>query len=607
MNQFKKNPVATAVAASLVGVLAAGTVQAVEYEVWAADQSNSVASTGAGQDGSLLWIWDSESNPGAGIVGVREYLAGPANGTQPTVLPCRSGTVPGPCDIKAIFPGTLLEFSSTVGGAAMAATGGILSDTGNIARLHGAIPDPQNQYVNINLFSSDGPTAGPNGNGFVGIISGDTKEPVALFRVSQTNAPSGDGRSLHMSFWNATGTQLLLANLHGRILERIDLTRDATTGVITEATFNQAASVGMGGQSAILDGAKVYKTGAAAIGQVSGAYSAGATSLTYTDGAGDTHCKQNTCGAGADFEAVERGGNVIVCPIVSSNNLVYVTFGGGGLLVVNSDTVGEMEIVGAYGNSVINGAGCGGVEIGGNVYLNAGTSAAPGGKDQSTFTLYQLATDGFSTAITENSPAPVVVPVGALGAFNTDSGGATGSVLPGGTFAGLPQTGQLPGTTFRSDAHGMSPTVSGRYLHVDDRIQNVMGVTNTSTLATTSYSLAGGGCGNTTNSWTTDDAGLIQDDAAPDLMATGPNNKFLFTANRGPVPVTVSHNAQGSCPGVGVVTLTGNGGSGSMTHVIETHSTVSSGTVSAPVGGHLYTGAERSDPHGVAVRIKTVN
>ena len=36
---------------------------------------------------------------------------------------------------------------------------------------------------------------------------------------------------------------LLLANLHGKILERIDITRDAD-GNITNANFNRAASLG---------------------------------------------------------------------------------------------------------------------------------------------------------------------------------------------------------------------------------------------------------------------------------------------------------------------------------------------------------------------------
>ena len=614
MNHFKKNPVSMAVAATVAGFLTVGTAQAIDYEVWAADQSNSTPSIPAkGTDGSLLWIWDGAA--------VNTYAAGPSTGAQPAALPCNAGNTPGPCDLHAIFPGTLDEFSSDAAGAAIADTTLNLSDVGPIARLHGAIPDPQHRSVNMNMFAP--------GNGFVGIISADTKEAISLYRVSKTNAPSGGGRSLHMSFWNADGSQLLLANLHGRILERIDIVRD-DQGTITGTTFNQAASVGMGSETAIVETAKVYlgTTNGGAntmIGDIAGAYSAGATSLTYTDTSGAIICKQDSTSAGLECPHAslpgaisgDRGGNVIVCPIVSSDNKVYVTFGGGGLIIVDADTPagGAMKIVGAYGKASINGAGCGGVEIGGNVYLNAGTSAANGAA-HSTFTQYTLPTgfgDGDSATypdFTENSPAPVLL---FADAFNTRTGGNTTGL--GGDFAGGDNTsGQLPGATSfitgegRRDAHGMSPTVSGRYLHVDDRIRNNMEVFNSSTGDRSDpYSLTLSGClsaNMTGGSKTLDgDGGLPQDDAAPDLMATGPNNKYLFTANRGPTPVTVGFNAQGSCPGVGIITLKDHGESGEMTHVLQTTNASGSGA-GTMAGGYAYTGAERSDPHGVAILIK---
>ena len=39
------------------------------------------------------------------------------------------------------------------------------------------------------------------------------------------------------------------------------------------------------------------------------------------------------------------------------------------------------------------------------------------------------------------------------------------------------------------------------------------------------------------------------------LLEITPNGKFLMIAFRGPVPVSVPHSAQGSCPGVGIVRL----------------------------------------------------
>eukprot|EP00984_Skeletonema_dohrnii_P025925 scaffold15160_cov119-Skeletonema_dohrnii-CCMP3373.AAC.2 len=64
------------------------------YEVWGADQSNSVAGeTSAGVKGSFLWIWDSES--------IADQLAG---GADATPLSCTPNDAVGPCDLLDIFP-----------------------------------------------------------------------------------------------------------------------------------------------------------------------------------------------------------------------------------------------------------------------------------------------------------------------------------------------------------------------------------------------------------------------------------------------------------------------------------------------------------------------
>ena len=53
-----------------------------------------------------------------------------------------------------------------------------------------------------------------------------------------------------------------------------------------------------------------------------------------------------------------------------------------------------------------------------------------------------------------------------------------------------------------------------------------------------------------------DDAGLPLNDPAPDLVEITPDGKYFVMALRGPVPVSVPHGAQGSCPGVGIVEIT---------------------------------------------------
>ena len=219
------------------------------YEVWGADQSNSVSSAPArGTIGSLIWVWNSE-----------DIHAQITNGTPAQPLGCDGNNNPGdgPCDLLDVFPGTLAEHDSN------GTTGASLGDY-DYGRLHGALPDPQNRYMNINLF-------GP-GNGFVGILDGITKEAVALFRVTGTSA----GQRVHMSFWSSDGSALLIANLNGKVLERIDISRNAD-GTITQAAFNRSASLGVGKNLTVTAEVKVYlgqnAHGNAMIGTITGDYS----------------------------------------------------------------------------------------------------------------------------------------------------------------------------------------------------------------------------------------------------------------------------------------------------------------------------------------------
>jgi len=74
-----------------------------------------------------------------------------------------------------------------------------------------------------------------------------------------------------------------------------------------------------------------------------------------------------------------------------------------------------------------------------------------------------------------------------------------------------------------------------------------------------------------------------------------------MVAFRGPKPVSVGHAAQGSCPGVGIVELTGGGTAGKLVDVLRSTNTIDDVSVGTIDGGHNYSGAERSDIHAAIV------
>ncbi|MBV6628138.1 MAG: hypothetical protein KI793_35335 [Rivularia sp. (in: Bacteria)] len=542
------------------------------YEIWGSDQSNSVAGVSSrGVNGSLIWVWDSKD--------VKKQLR---YGREAKPLGCdgRNRAGEGPCDIRDVFPASLKEYNSS-----RQPTGNTLGNLPAFGRLHSMLPDPQNKYMNANIFA-------PNG-GYVGIIDGRTKGAVALFRVTGTNI----GRSVHMSFWNSDGSALLVANLNGKVLERIDINRDRR-GKIINAAFNKSASLGVSKGMTVTEDAKVYlgknSQGKKMIGSIIGSYS----EADFTDLTPNGNCKENGCN---DNQVVLGGrpNNVIICPITSQRDNAYITVGGGGLLVANTKTT-PMTIVGEYDNQVFNGAGCGGVQVGRNMWLNAGVSASGAGATQSTFTMYAIDDTKFgSTPNAPNTPEPVLV-------YKDDNNTATIGNTQGNSNPN--NTGQLPGTTTRRDAHGMARTITGRYIHNVDRIQNNVEVFNTINLRRNTYDLTsangkGNGVGACAAASVTDDGDLPLNDPAPDLIENTPDGKYLVVALRGPVPVSVTHAAQGSCPGVGIIKLTKRGASGRLATVLRTTNTVDTAPVDAP-GGYAYTGSEHSDIHGAAVRRK---
>jgi len=170
-------------------------------------------------------------------------------------------------------------------------------------------------------------------------------------------------------------------------------------------------------------------------------------------------------------------------------------------------------------------------------------------------------------------------------------------------------TGQVPGITTRRDSHGLVATLNGKYIHTVDRIQNVVVVIDTKTYEQRTYDLVShngkggreGVSGPCFNKSVLDGNGLTLNDPAPDLLEITPDGKFLMIAFRGPVPVTVPHSAQGSCPGVGIVQLKNNGRSGKLVDVLRTNNTLDDSPVGIFEGGFNYAGNERSDVHGAIV------
>ena len=507
-----------------------------EWEVWLSDQSDSYdisAKNPTGTYGSRILIYESTdivaAPPGAYHEDDPQFA--------PTVI-----------EAAELFPNAKEELGL------------------NVERLHGMIPHPSHKYMNANFF-------GP-GAGMVGIIDGQPDcdygmeqceriQATALFR---TTGPEGSLPSNHMSFWTPDGNHLLIANLGAKLLERIDY--DPATGTFT---FNKAATLDLvGGRN--LTAIEAMADSTLPAGRVSGSY---------------TNMQPTTTPSGAlKEEAGVRPNNVVVCPMPSSNNQhVYVSFGGGGLFVVDLTTE-PMSIVAEYTNDVISPAGCGGATDGKYMYLNAGVSASPAGADDSTFIMYRLPLDypeGPVNHITPNHP-PVVT-------FFEEK------------ILDIEDEAQL---AERRDAHGVIISPPGvfdgnRYLYQFDRIQNTLEIFDTGVISVNPYAahietvdLTGSGfCVGDGYPFVNLDGESYadDDDPAPDLADISPDGKYIVVAFRGPHPVTVGHAAVGSCAGFGVVTLDETGTAGELTHVFRTFLSDATGTKNL------------SDIHAAAIRL----
>jgi DNA-binding beta-propeller fold protein YncE len=245
-------------------------------------------------------------------------------------------------------------------------------------------------------------------------------------------------------------------------------------------------------------------------------------------------------------DAALRPDNAPICPIVESGGrYAFVTLRGGGLFVVDA-TATPMRIVAEYDRETIHPNGCGGVEIDGALYINAGggTAANPLESDLYAFDLSRFATRslGFDTP---NTPAPALV-------FSQDDRGFV-------------------------DSHGAVPTGDGRFLWLADRAANRIVVVDTRhDRVVHEIALAGD----------------LSGDPAPDLLDIAPLGNQVFATLRGPVPLTANvpgvDNAVGATPGLAILRVEGNGKTGTLLAILP---------ISNLVGG-----VERADPHGLAVR-----
>ena len=237
-----------------------------------------------------------------------------------------------------------------------------------------------------------------------------------------------------------------------------------------------------------------------------------------------------------------RPDNAPICPVVTADSrFTAVTLRGGGLLVVDSLAT-PMAIVAEYDAATIRPNGCVGVETAGKLYINSGggTALTPFAAD-----LYAFDVAAFSaTPSKPNTPAPTEI-------FSYKAAG--------------------------SDSHGCVLVAGDKYVWVADRAANRIIVAEVATdQVVAEITLTGD----------------LSTDPAPDLIAAHRTAAWVFTALRGPTPLSANvegvNNAVGATPGLGVVRVGPDGRTGELVGV-------------APIVHLGADGAETADPHGLAI------
>ncbi|MGQ0430237.1 MAG: YncE family protein [Gammaproteobacteria bacterium] len=328
-------------------------------------------------------------------------------------------------------------------------------------------------------------------SGHVLVMDAATRNPVECIRT--TKSPTG--QQAHAAFPAPDGSYVLVANQNGKRLERIDSDFARRSFVHNlEATLDLATCRTLSGKA----------------------------------------CQEQGL----------RPDNAPICPVISPDgSLAFVTLRGGGMLVVDPRPT-PMRIVAEYDMQTVHGNGCGGLEHGGNLYVNSGGRPGP----MEHLHVYGFDVYRFTLA---------------------DFGGGTSSV-------NTPAAKVVYQVDGAHDSHGMVLTGrKGRYLWVFDRHADMIEV-----FATADDRHVGSIALN----------GALTSNAAPDISDISPAGDLVFVALRGPTPLSGDpHNARGDTPGLGVVRV-GDGGRGGELSGIVRFSNVGAD------------GVERADPHGLRVR-----
>jgi len=334
-------------------------------------------------------------------------------------------------------------------------------------------------------------------SGHVVIFDAEKRAALSCF---ETTVGSTGTRQAHAAFPAPDGSYILVANQNGKRLERIDANFATNTFV-----HNPAATLDL---------------------------------LTCT----------TPSGAPCENPAL-RPINWPICPIIdASSRLAFVTLRGGGMFVVNAAAT-PMTIAAEYDSATVKGNGCGGIQIGENMFINSGgspvnvSSGDPHHPALYGFDVYRFPTTGFRSGapLPVNSPAPTRI---------------------------LSKSGM-------ADSHGTAASHNDKYLWVFDRHANVAEIVDVDS-----------------GTWveTVNLAGRVSSDPAPDLADRSPSGNRLFVALRGPVPLSGDpHNATGSTPGLGIIHVTRGGRDGQLMAVV-------------PLTNPLQQPGQQPDAHGMRVR-----